>query len=64
MDCQYDGEPIQIGFNAKFLSEMLGAADSSDVKVELSTPSKAGLIKPTEQGSSEDLLLLMMPLIL
>lgn len=64
MECQYDGEPIQIGFNAKFLSEMLGAADSADVKMELSTPAKAGLIKPTEQGSSEDLLLLMMPLIL
>lgn len=64
MDCQYDGEPIQIGFNAKFLSEMLSAANSDDVKMELSTPSKAGLIKPTVQDEEEDLLLLMMPLLL
>jgi DNA polymerase-3 subunit beta len=64
MECQYDGEAIQIGFNAKFLSEMLNAADSKEVKMELSTPSKAGLIKPTEQEPNEDLLLLMMPLLL
>ncbi|MGF7233022.1 DNA polymerase III subunit beta [Arachidicoccus sp.] len=63
LSCQYNGEPIQIGFNAKFLSEMLNAADSDEVKVELSTPSKAGLIKPIEQEPNEDLLLLMMPLL-
>ncbi|ANI90040.1 DNA polymerase III subunit beta [Arachidicoccus ginsenosidimutans] len=62
--CQYNGEPLQIGFNAKFLSEMLGAINSDDVKMELSTPSKAGLIKPTEQEEDEDLLLLIMPLLI
>jgi len=64
MNCQYDGEDLQIAFNAKFLIEMLSAADTEDVKMELSTPTKAGLIKPTEQGEGEDLLMLVMPLML
>lgn len=64
MQCQYDGEDLAIAFNAKFLLEMLNAADSSDVKLELSTPTKAGLIKPTEQDENENLLMLVMPLML
>ncbi|NNV57496.1 DNA polymerase III subunit beta [Limnovirga soli] len=64
MNCQYDGEDLQIAFNAKFLIEMLGVADSAEVKVELSTPTKAGIIKPTEQGDNEDVLMLVMPLML
>lgn len=64
MSCQYDGEDLQIAFNAKFLIEMLSAADTEDVKMELSTPTKAGLIKPTEQAEREDLLMLVMPLML
>ena len=64
MNCQYDGEDLQIAFNAKFLIEMLSAADTEEVKMELSTPTKAGLIKPTEQAEGEDLLMLVMPLML
>ena len=64
MNCQYDGEDLQIAFNAKFLIEMLNAADTPDIKMELSTSTKAGLIKPTEQAEGEDLLMLVMPLML
>ncbi|MBI2284095.1 MAG: DNA polymerase III subunit beta [Bacteroidetes bacterium] len=64
MNCQYDGEDLQIAFNAKFLIEMLNAADTDDVRMELSTSTKAGLIKPTEQAEGEDLLMLVMPLML
>jgi len=64
MNCQYDGSDLQIAFNAKFLIEMLGAADSEEVKVELSTPTKAGIVKPIEQNDGEDLLMLVMPLML
>ncbi len=64
MSCQYDGEDLQIAFNARFLIEMLNAADTDDVKMELSTSTKAGLIKPTEQPEGEDLLMLIMPLML
>jgi DNA polymerase-3 subunit beta len=44
--------------------EMLSAAETDDVRLELSTPSKAGLIKPSEQAEGEDLLMLVMPLML
>jgi DNA polymerase-3 subunit beta len=64
MSCEYKGEDIQIAFNAKFLIEMLSAADTDDIFIELSTPSKAGLIKPSEQAPGEDLLMLVMPLML
>lgn len=64
MTCQYDGEDLQIAFNAKFLIEMLNAAESDDVAIELSTPTKAGIIKPTEGPEYEKLLMLVMPLML
>ena len=64
MNCQYDGEDLQIAYNAKFLIEMLNAAETNEVRLELSTPTKAGLIKPSEQAEGEDLLMLVMPLML
>ncbi|TAH02839.1 MAG: DNA polymerase III subunit beta [Sphingobacteriales bacterium] len=64
MKCQYDGEDLNIAFNAKFLIEMLSGAESEEIKVELSTSTKAGIIKPTEQDDNEDLLMLVMPLML
>ncbi len=64
MTCSYDGEDLQIAFNAKFLIEMLNAADTEEISIELSTPTKAGIIKPTETEENEDLLMLVMPLML
>ena len=64
MSCQYDGEDLQIAFNAKFLIEMLNGADTSEVVMELSTPTKAGIIKPSEQAEDEEVLMLVMPLML
>lgn len=64
MKCQYDGEDITIAFNARFLIEMLNAVPDEEVKMELSTPTKAGIIKPTAAEDGEDLLMLIMPLML
>lgn len=64
MKCQYDGEDLAIAFNARFLIEMLNAADSDEVRLELATPTKAGIIKPTEVDDDEELLMLVMPLML
>jgi DNA polymerase-3 subunit beta len=64
MKCQYDGEDMAIAFNARFLIEMLSAADTSEVNIELSTPTKAGILKPTESNENEELLMLVMPLML
>lgn len=64
MNCQYNGEDLQIAFNAKFLIEMLNAVESEEVTVELSTPTKAGILKPGETDENEELLMLVMPLML
>ena len=64
MACTYDGEDLQIAFNAKFLIEMLNGADTSEINMELSTSTKAGIIRPSEQEENEDLLMLVMPLML
>jgi DNA polymerase-3 subunit beta len=64
MKCRYDGEDLMIAFNAKFLIEMLNAADSEEVVIELSTPTKAGILKPGEKEDDEELLMLVMPLML
>ncbi len=64
MKCSYNGEDLVIAFNAKFLIEMLNASEGEEVNMELSTPTKAGLIKPTEQDENEELLMLVMPLML
>lgn len=64
MSCQYDGEDLQIAFNAKFLIEMLNAAETPEINIELSTSTKAGIIRPTEMKPHEDLLMLVMPLML
>ena len=64
MACQYDGDDLQIAFNAKFLIEMLNAAETPEIVIELSTPTKAGIIKPTETDENEELLMLVMPLML
>jgi DNA polymerase-3 subunit beta len=64
MKCQYNGEDLMIAFNARFLIEMLSAADSDEINMELSTPTKAGIIKPTELDEHEEMLMLVMPLML
>jgi DNA polymerase III subunit beta len=64
MSCQYDGEDLQIAFNARFLIEMLNGAETTEIVMELSTPTKAGIIKPSEQAENEELLMLVMPLML
>jgi DNA polymerase III subunit beta len=64
MKCQYDGEDLTIAFNAKFLIEMLSASDGEEIKMELSTPTKAGIIKPTEASDNEEMMMLVMPLMI
>ena len=65
--CQYEGDPMDIGFNAKFLTEMISYLDSEQVLVELSHPSRAGIIFPYGDESEErkdDILMLVMPVML
>lgn len=64
MNCQYSGEDMQIAFNAKFLIEMLHAAEGDEITIDLSAPTKAGILRPVEKAENEDLLMLVMPLLL
>ena len=64
LTCTYTGEPMNIGFNAKFLAEMLNALDTGEVNLKLSTPNRAGLLLPAEQEDNEELLMLVMPVMM
>lgn len=64
LTCTYDGEPFMIGFNAKFLIEMLNVLESDEVKLELSTPTRAGILLPADELEHEDILMLVMPVML
>ncbi|MFM2428150.1 MAG: polymerase subunit beta [Bacteroidota bacterium] len=64
LTCEYEGDDLEIGFNAKFLIEMLSNLSSEEVEMHFSGPSKAGLIFPKEKDADEDILLLIMPVIL
>jgi DNA polymerase-3 subunit beta len=61
--CQYAAEPITIGFNAKLLMEILRNIDTEEVSVKMSQANRAALILPVDGNESEDLLMLLMPLI-
>jgi len=64
LGCTYDGDPVTIGFNAKFLVEMLSVLESDEVKVELSSPTRAGILLPVEEVEGEEILMLVMPVML
>ena len=64
ISCTYEGNVMNIGFKAVFLIEILDNIPSSDVRIELSDPSRAGLILPVEQEENEDMLTLLMPMML
>lgn len=64
LTCNYSGEDMEIGFNSRFLMEMLGNIDTTEVRLEMSEPSRAGLLKPAEQEENEDILMLVMPVML
>ncbi len=62
--CRYTGEEMEIGFNGKFLIEMLAAMDQEEVLLSLSTPTRACVMTPTQPADGVDLLMLVMPIML
>src|SRR6186713_417985 len=64
LSCEHDGEDIEIGFNAKFLIEMLTNLDSDKIRLTMSAPNKAGVILPVDKDTNEDILMLVMPVML
>jgi DNA polymerase-3 subunit beta len=64
LSCQYEGEDMEIGFNAKFLIEMLNNLGGEEVLLEMSSPNRAGLLMPQTHDEQEDVLMLVMPVML
>lgn len=64
LDCTYDGDSLTIGFNAKFLIEMLNVMESEEVKMELSSATRAGILLPLDTVEGEEILMLVMPVML
>ncbi len=65
LSCNYQGDNIEIGFNARFMQEMLNNLDSENIEIELSQPNRAGIIHPEGNDyEGEDVLMLLMPLML
>lgn len=65
LKCDYQGDDMQIGFNSRFLSEMLTNLDSNEILIEMSLPNRAGILTPidgVEEG--EQVTMLVMPVML
>ena len=65
LTCDYQGDDMQIGFNSRFLTEMLGNLESDDVLLEMSLPNRAGILTPVDGlDEGENVTMLVMPVML
>jgi DNA polymerase-3 subunit beta len=65
INCQYEGEEMEIGFKSVFLLEILSNISSTEIVIELADPTRAGLLLPAEaENDNEDLLMLLMPMMI
>lgn len=65
LSCQYQGEDMEIGFNSKFMIEMLNNIGSEEINLEMSASNRAGIILPLDgQEEGEETLMLVMPVML
>lgn len=62
--CEYEGEAMEIGFNAKLMAEMLNNLSAKVISLEMSAPNRAGLIIPADKEENEEILMLVMPVML
>lgn len=63
--CSYDGDDMEIGFNSRFLLEMLNNLETEEVRLEMSAPNRAGILYPENSDiPEEDILMLVMPVML
>jgi len=62
--CTYEGNQMNIGFKAAFLIDILNNIPSVEVRIELSDPSRAGIIVPVDHDEDEEMLTLLMPMML
>lgn len=65
VSCSYIGDEMQIGFKSTFLIEILSNIDSQEINMEMSDPTRAGIILPADkENENEDVLMLLMPMMI
>ena len=65
LTCDYQGDDMQIGFNSRFLVEMLNNLNANDVSLEMSLPNRAGILTPVDGlDEGEKVTMLVMPVML
>jgi DNA polymerase III subunit beta len=65
LTCDYQGDDMQIGFNSRFLSEMLSSLQSDEIMLEMSLPNRAGILTPVDGlDEGETITMLVMPVML
>jgi len=65
LTCSYQGEDMEIGFNSRFVIDMLNNIGSEQICLEMSAPNRAGIILPLDsQDENEETLMLVMPVML
>lgn len=64
MTCEYNGQPLSIGFKGSSFIEVLSNFDCTEVVIQLADPSRAGLVLPSDQPENQDVLMLMMPMLI
>lgn len=62
LSCQYQGEDMKIAFNARLLIELLSNLEDEEVVIDLSSPTRAGILRPAQPAEGRDVLMLIMPL--
>lgn len=65
LTCDYQGDDMQIGFNSRFLTEMLNNLSADEVQLEMSMPNRAGILTPIDGlDEGEQITMLVMPVML
>ena len=65
LTCDYQGDDMQIGFNSRFLTEMLNNLSSDEIQLEMSMPNRAGILTPVDGlDEGETVTMLVMPVML
>ena len=65
LTCDYQGDDMQIGFNSRFLTEMLNNLNADNVQLEMSLPNRAGILTPIDGlDEGEHVTMLVMPVML
>ncbi len=62
LSCDFNGEPLTIGYNATYLKDILSHVYDDGVVVKLNTPISAALFYPETQAENRDVTMLLMPI--